>query len=130
MFDILSPKSDSVTVKQDGDNVIITSKNGTSIVMPWDAAIELSRAITTQARRVEEWQKANGIIQDQAILIRLGIPLGLSNNPNIKKEAFKEAAWNSDLRRFIQGARVKGIPSGEAFGTPTLIMHKPKPKGG
>ncbi len=126
MTNFLIPKSDRVKVKQDGDNVIIESQSGMIVVIPWDAALELSKAITTQAKRVEEWQKANGIIADQAILIRLGIPLGLTNNSAIQKEAFKEAQYNSDLRRYITGNRVKGIPSEERFGTPTLIQHSPK----
>lgn len=90
--------------------------------MPWEAALALAKALMHAGRRAEEFVKANAIIEDQAILIRRGIPLGLSSNPDILAEAEKEAAWNSDLRRYIPS----GIESQEAVGSPTVIKHEPE----
>lgn len=124
------PKVGNVRVKRDGLNVIIEYRAGTDVssinVIPWDAALEVARALMVQVKRIQEDVNAGRLISDQALLIRLGIPLGLANNPNIKKEAFKDAQYDPLLRKYITGPRVKGIPSGEVVGTPGLIQHPPK----
>jgi hypothetical protein len=124
--EISVPKPGNIRIRNDGFNVILVSNMGVTVVLPWSAALEVAKEITAQARKIEEVAKANQIVGDQALLIRLGIPLGLSDNPDIKKEALKEAQWDPKLRKYITGSRVKGIPSGEVMGTPSLIQHEPK----
>ena len=120
------PKAKEVTIRQEGERVLII-KNGIAIMdLPWDAAFTLAKAITTQAKKAEEIAKALDIISDQAILTRVGFPIGLTRNPKIMKEAMKEAAWNTQLRRYIPPSRAHGIASGEVFGTPNIIQHPPK----
>lgn len=82
--------------------------------LPW--------ALLEKASMAEEHARANEIILDSAILLRAGVPIGLSSNPKIQAEARKEAVWNRDLRRYMRGG---GIASGEQFGAPTITQHPP-----
>ena len=125
MADFYVRKITEVQVNQDGTDVVLVLKDGKFLSLPWDAALILARAITIQARRIEETVKANQIIRDQALLMRMGIPLGLTSNPKMIDEAARMAAWDSKLRRMS----TRGVPSQEAFGTPTLIQHKPEGGG-
>ena len=125
MADFYVRKITEVQVNQDGTDVVLVLKDGKFLCLPWDAALILARAITIQARRIEKTVKANQIIGDQALLMRLGIPLGLTSNPKMIDEAAKKAAWDSYLRRMCPG----GVKSQEAFGTPTLIQHEPEGGG-
>jgi hypothetical protein len=103
-------------ISQDGTRVAITIDGSYIESMPWQAALELARAITTQAKRAEEWDRALSIAQDQALLLRAGVPIGLSGNPAIKAEAAKQAAWDRDLRRYLTG----GVRSNEIVGAPVI----------
>ena len=119
------PKIRNVTVRAEGGMVQLI-ENGTLILeVPWEAAKTLSRAMRQQAARAEQDVKVNRVIKDQATLIRAGFPLRLTNRPDVFKEAGNEAAHDRELRRMMPG----GIPSGVAFGIPT-IRHKPKPPKG
>ena len=118
----------SVTVRQEGTNVVVIREGQAVFDMPWDAALQLAQAIFSQAKRAEELASAERIADDQAILLRLGVPVGLSNRQDIQAEASKRAAWDSNLRRYIPLKRAKGVGgvrSGETFGTPRIIRHKP-----
>jgi hypothetical protein len=125
-MDISIPKPGNIRIRNDGFNIFLVSGTGVTVALPWSAALEVAKEMTAQARKIEEVVKANQIIADQALLIRTGIPLGLSDNPDIKKEALKQAQWDPKLRKYITGSRVRGIPSGEVMGTPGVIQHKPK----
>ena len=117
-----------VNVRQEATQVVVIRNGSTVFDMPWDAALQLAQAIYTQAKRAEELAKADAIAGDQAILLRLGVPLGLSDRPDIQHEAQKRAAWDSDLRRYIPLRRAKGvggIRSAAVFGTPRIIRHRP-----
>lgn len=120
---ILIGQLNELTVRQEGDRVLLLRNGQLLAAMPWQAADVLARAILSQARRAEEYAKAEQIAYDSAILLRAGAPFALSSRPDILAEAKKEAAWNSDLRRYMQN---RGIQSQEKFGTPTLIQHPPK----
>lgn len=63
---------------------------------------------------------AEQIAVDSAILIRAGVPLGLSNNPKILDMAKTEAESNRDLRRYMPG-----IKSEVQFGTPAIKSPTP-----
>lgn len=88
---------------------------------PPDVAIEVARAMLAQARQAEEFMRANDLILDNAVLLRAGVPIGLSDNPDIVRETIKEAQHNSELRRFMPG----GIKSTAVVGTPTVINRGP-----
>ena len=119
MTEIHVPKIRQVNIRIDGKFVILLEGGTVLLELPWDAALALANAMKVQARRIEERIKASEIIRDQALLMRAGIPIGLSSNSDIMKEAAKEAAWDTDLRRAIPS-----IKSAEKFGVPTLKMEK------
>ena len=104
-----------VRIRQEGPEVLLDI-DGRSLQMPWNVALDVARALENKARRAEEIAKAEGIIFDQALLVRTGASLGFTDNPDIQKEAAKEAAHNSDLRKYIPG----GVKAKEQFGTPTV----------
>lgn len=115
------PKLASVDIRQDGERVIVIRDGRTILDLPYDAAQALAKAIMAQSLKAEELAKAAGIIQDSAILMRAGAPLSLTNHPHLLDQARVEAAWNSDLRRYMPG----GVKSREVFGTPAIIKHAP-----
>jgi hypothetical protein len=114
----------SLTVRRDGPRILLLSEGLALADLPWEAALELAHALRAQAKRAEEIACREQVVYDQAILNRLGIKLGLVVDPRLQQEAMHEAAWNSDLRRYLPG----GIRSQEVVGMPTLIRHRP-PKG-
>ena len=127
MAEIFVAKYREVNIRRDGNNVVLISGGQRVLELPWDAALALGKALIIQTRRIEERVKADSIAFDQAILMRRGLPFGLSSNPTIIDMAKKEAAHNSVLRRNVPKA--PGVDSKEAFGTPTLIKHRRKNNG-
>ena len=125
MVDIHVPTLGTANIRQEGTRVQVLLNGKLVIDLPWDAAEALAKAIHVQAKRAEEWAKAQQIADDQSVLMRAGFPVGLSDHPAIVAEARKEAAWNSDLRRYMPSS----IRSGEVFGTPT-ISQQSQPKRG
>lgn len=116
------------TVRQEGDRVLLIYNGRLVASMPWQAAENLGKALRVQARRAEEIAERERIVMDQAIVTRLGVPIGFTSNPHLLKTAANEAAWNSDLRRYIRGNRAKGIASQEIFGRARVVQHAPKEK--
>jgi len=123
-MEISVPKAGSIRISDDGFHVLLTDETGKTLIIPWNAALEVAKEMKAKALKIGETAHADKLINDQALLIRLSVPLGLTDNPDIKKEALKEAQWNSELRRYIPS--VKGIPSGEVMGAPKIIQHPPK----
>jgi predicted ATPase len=123
---IQSGQTKEFVVRQEGDRVLLIYNGRLVTSLPWEAAENLARIIRVQAKNAEEFANQEQIIFDQAILTRLGVPVGLTNNPRILRVAANEAAWNSDLRRYIRPSRAKGIDSQEIFGRATIIQHAPK----
>lgn len=126
MTQILSAQFSQVAVRDEGSRVLVIQNGKAILDLPWDAALALSKALRIKALQAEETDKADGLIFDQAILTRLGVPFGLTNNGAILKEATREAAWNSDLRRYIRGKRAGGLESQAVVGTPNVIRMNPK----
>jgi len=123
-MEIIVPKLRLVEVKVDKDKgrVIILEEGKVVLDVPWNMALSIGRSLIKQAKIVEEHVKAPGIIKDQALLQRVGFPIGLTNNPAIQKEAMKEAVNSKELRKAFPG----GIKSQSAVGTPTVIKKPPK----
>lgn len=120
---ILFPEQKHIRMKQERDRVLFIVDGKTILDMPWDATLQIAGHLHAVAKKAEEFAKASQIVNDQAILTRAGFPVGLSDNRDILKAAQNEAAWNSDLRRYMP---LRGIQSREAVGTPTIINHPPK----
>lgn len=109
-----------ITIGADGPRVLLTVE-GKTVSLPWEAADELATALRQKARQAEEEAKAILIAGDHAILLRVGVPLGFSNRPDIQQEAAQIAQYDRDLRRYLPG----GVRSREAFGTPTITRQSP-----
>lgn len=97
----------AVSVRRDGETIVLINAGQTLLIAPLAAALEIGHGLKTQARRLEELENAPRIALDQAILQRSGAGFGLTNDPTIQAEAGKEAAWNSDLRRYIPGTKLR-----------------------
>ncbi len=123
--EIIVPKITQATVARDGIEVLIVMDERRVLALPWNAALELARAMTIQAKRIEEQVKALQIIDDQALLMRSGAPFGLTSHPDLINAAKKEAVNNPKLRKYVTGKRAGGI-GGPIIGTPTIIRHKRK----
>ncbi len=93
-------------------------------LIPQKLCAKLWPALLTKARECEEQEQAERIAYDNAILFRAGVPIGLSDDPKIRDETAKLAAWDSDLRRYMPG----GIKSKVMCGTPVIVVHPPKEK--
>jgi len=126
---ITVPKIAKVIVRQEGMTIQVLRDGKLILEMPYDAALEVSKAIYTQAKKGEEIAERETIITDQAILTRIGANFGLTSHPHLLKEATKEAAWNSKLRRYIPLGRAGGIKSQSIVGAPSLIMKGGKKNG-
>lgn len=87
----------------------------------WSMFDELAAMMRSSARKAEEWDSAEAVARDNAILLRAGVPIGLSNNPAIRAETIKLAETDRDLRRYMPG----GIGGKELFGRPTIFLEKP-----
>ncbi|TKS58764.1 MAG: hypothetical protein EWM72_02764 [Nitrospira sp.] len=116
------PVSDALTIRTEGSRVLLLHNGALITSMPWQAAIEIAKALAGAARLAQEMDDAQRIIADQAIVRRLGLPIGLTNNPRLQAEALKEAQWG-DIRRYIPSI---SVASGEAIGTPALIQDRRK----
>ncbi len=120
-------RAKSATVRQEGTAVVVIHNGRTVLDMPWEAALAMAGAIYEQAKKAEELAKAEAISFDQAILLRLGVPIGLSDRQDIREESQKLAAWDSRLRIAIPLGRAKGVSgvrSAEAVGTPSVSHAK------
>ena len=111
----------TVRVRREDNNVQVIRDGKLVFDMPWDAALEFADAIKYQAHMIEEIVKREQVVFDQAILNRIGMPIGIINNRHLQAESMHEAQYNRDLRRFLPG----GIKSKEAVGTPTVRLVKP-----
>ncbi len=80
-------------------------------------ADQLVKLISQQARRCEEYDNANRIIAQDALLIRSGAPFALTDNPRIREAAFHEAQWGAEARK---GMPLATVPSPRRLGTPTI----------
>jgi len=124
-MNFIIPKIAQMNIRRDGFNVVVEIDGRKVADVPWNIALELGRGITMQARRVEEVVKAEEIIADQALLIRTGIPIGLSSNPDIVKASGNEAVHNPTLRKYIPDTSgIGAINSRGIVGRPRVIKHK------
>lgn len=87
-------------------------------------AMQIAAALHYAGAVAEEFdvQRAQQVALDNALLLRLGVPVGLSDNPKILAESGKEAAWNTELRRAIP----MGVKATTVVGTPSLTRHNPR----
>lgn len=117
---------ESLRVRHEGARVLVLKDGRSLLDLPWQAALDLSKALQAQGKRAEEIDKAQAIIADQAIVTRLGFRFGLTSHPALLRAATKEAAWNRNLRRAIPSHRAHGIASQTVVGSPRVLLQSTK----
>lgn len=110
---------ESISIRQERDRVLIIKDGRLILDLPYQAGLDLSRAIYAKSKAAEEFANAESLAFDQAILIRAGAPFGLTRSSLILREATKEANSNRSLRRYMPC----GVRSQEIIGSPKIIMH-------
>jgi hypothetical protein len=75
----------------DDKNQVILSLDGKAIVLPWQGARAVSSALYKHARRAEDYEKANRLIEDQRFLYnKAGLLIPLSARRDVNREAQRE----------------------------------------
>lgn len=97
-------KSGRLQIVQNGTKVILVFNEHTYTEMPYQAAMEVSKAIHRVAKLCEAEDHVEETIKDQELLTGLGIPIQLPSNRH---------------------CALAGIPSQQVVGQPTLIVHQP-----
>jgi len=115
-----------VRIVQNGNRVVMVINGRQVEGMPWQTALQLAKALTSVAKQAEEWDNAERIASDQALLMRTGAPFGITQHPKIRSEAEKRALYDRTLRRYIPHTPLTGIRSREVFGVPSLLQTPPR----
>lgn len=113
------------TIRIESPDSLLLIRDGVPIdQMTPECAIDYAHKLIGQARKAMERRPrvAEQVIHDGALLLRAGVPLGLSNDPQILDETRKEAQHNRDLRRHLPG----GVKSTTQYGAPTVRHEPPK----
>lgn len=108
-----------IRVRQEGRQVILVI-DGRGLEMPWQVARQISDALRTKSVAAREFEQAEMVIHDQALLQKIGAPFGVTDNPRIQREAIKLA---------VQTQRPGQIVSTAAVGTPTITQFPPPSPG-
>lgn len=106
-----------INLRPHGTKVFVNLDDKTFLEIDWRSADELATALRACARKCEEQEKAEQIAKDAGLLLRAGVPIGLTSDPRIQDAAASIAAWDRDLRRALPG----GVKSEEHVGAPTII---------
>ena len=107
----------NLRVRHEGKFVQLILNGKLILEIPYEQALELAPAIRGCALKAEEWVEAERIAMDGAILLRAGVPLGLSDHPAIKNEVVKLAVSDRSLRR-----RMPAIKSTALVGAPAILQ--------
>ena len=107
-------------MRQEGTHVLVIQNGRAVLDLPWEAAVALSRALRVKAKDAEELAKADIVARDAALLLRAGVPIGLTSHGKIRDEAVKLAVSDRGLRRALPG----GIRSREMLGRPAVHVQR------
>lgn len=121
-MEVIVPKLRIIEVKVRNERVIVLEDGKVVLNLPWEMALSVGKVLVKRSKIAEERANALQVIKDQALLIRAGAPVGLTSDPEIQKEAVKEATHSRELRRALPG----GIKSQSVVGAPTIIKKSPK----
>lgn len=107
-----------IKIRTEGTDVVLILDGKRIATMPYQTADELQRAIYIKAREAEELDKAYQVIEDGAWLMRMGIPIGFTDNSKMRQEIAKMAVYDKRLRKYLP--KMQGVKSKESFGAPSL----------
>jgi len=90
-------KAGAIRIEVEGVLVHLLVDGKLASTMPWEAAKLVSKLLMESAVKAEEYATAHDMITVQATLIKAGITIPVVNDPEIYREAQKEARWNKKL---------------------------------
>lgn len=95
--------SHTVNIREEGGVILMFLDGKLLFKTNYQEALEIAKGLMAVARIVEERVEAERIVFEQALLMRAKAPIGLisTQNPALMQRATLEAAWNSDLRRYL-----------------------------
>jgi len=105
-----------ITVESAGPALIFQIQGKRWFECNYRTAPQIAEAIRNIAATIEEEHKAAQVISDEAFLLRTGLPVGLTRNTQIIKEAWKKA---EDVK--FDGM----VEPKEVFYPPMIIQHQP-----
>lgn len=102
------------------------SKPALPLTLHPDYAFQFARGLHAAGAKAEEMEPAviERLVQEGALLARLGNPFGLTDNSKMQDDIWNAAQWDSAARRAVpsvQGQRVK-----VQLGVPTITVSPPK----
>lgn len=99
----------------DLQNVHLVAESGFVVTFPISVIPQIVAGVRHLARKAEEIDKAEEIIRDNAVMSWMGLPLGLSDNPEIR------AATRTEAEKFCGTKRPPGaIEPRSIVGTPAI----------
>lgn len=101
---------------------LISVAAGWTISFPLlDTAVEVAQGLRRLAKEAEEIEHWEQLVRDNGLMAWMGLPCGLSDHPQIKRESLKEAEkyCNREVRPPL------GIEPRSIVGTPTITAHPP-----
>lgn len=111
----------TIRVTHDGDHVQLVISGALVFNVPWQQALDISKAIYKHGKLAEEIANAPEIIRQEAALMRSGAPISLVTRADMKKEAGNEAAWGW-VRKYLPNR----IRQGAQVYAPTVIQKAKK----
>lgn len=111
----------TIRIAHDGDHVQLVLDGRLVFNIPWQQALDVSKALHKHAKLAEETANAEQIIQQEAALMRAGALFGLVTRWDMKQEAGKEAAWGW-VRKYLPN-RIR--QTGHVF-APSIKQLPPK----
>ena len=108
-----------VTLTYNETHVILLLNGVLVEEFPAKAAMAIGQQMINYGKLVENSEDPEVTIKDQAILNRAGVPVRLSLDPRVHKEANVMAQYDRDLRRSNIDSGI-GVKSSESVGAPEI----------
>lgn len=117
-----------IRVKQDGPKVVFDILGVGSWVLTHEAAKKLAVRLAKCSAAARDHAEHEIVIADQAALIGMGAPFGVSSSAKIHREAVKKA--EHDLRpgylKRKPPANIESVASREIVPPPAIFVHPPR----
>jgi hypothetical protein len=126
----MSDDTRNIRVRAEKGFVYLVVQGRPALEMPWQAAVQLAKALRTKAMEAREEVQHDIVIADQAMLMGMGAPLGLTKNPKLIVEARKKAEHLLRPGYLKRRKPAGGITSPEAVGLPAITTHPPRKEPG
>lgn len=109
-----------VTAGMRKERVVFIVDGKTVLDLHWRHYNDVIRILKQAMAQAEEHENAEQVIEHQSVLMRMGGPIGLSDNPDILKEARQRALYDKKLRAYLPSVKHQSV-----VGTPKLVQYAP-----